>query len=384
MLRRVLFWSHLCAGVAAGLFILLMSATGVLLTYERQIVSAAERSVRIEHPDNQMRLSADDLVEAVPGEGSLTLVFANAPDAPVRAERGRDDIRLLDPSTGEELASGAAGVRDFFGFVTALHRWLALDGAGRDAGRAINDAANLVFLFTIISGVYLWLPKVWNAATLRVRVWFGLRHPTAKARDYNWHHAFGLWAAIPLFVIVLTGVVFSYPWANRAVFAVFGETPPARGGPPVAGGDGRAARSGDESAAPSADQPAPGALELVLANAKTYRADWTTISLAAPAAPGGDVRVIVDGGTGGEPTERTTLVYADSSTDIPRVETFANQTPGRQTRSFIRFLHTGEALGVIGQTIAGLASLAACLMVWTGLALAYRRLIAPMWRTKSL
>ena len=37
-MRRVLFWSHLLAGVAAGVVILIMSITGALLGFERQIV----------------------------------------------------------------------------------------------------------------------------------------------------------------------------------------------------------------------------------------------------------------------------------------------------------------------------------------------------------
>jgi uncharacterized iron-regulated membrane protein len=34
----VVFWCHLVAGVAAGIVILIMSVTGVLLTYEQQIM----------------------------------------------------------------------------------------------------------------------------------------------------------------------------------------------------------------------------------------------------------------------------------------------------------------------------------------------------------
>jgi|GEM_PF-2469048 len=39
MIRKGLFWLHLIAGVAAGVVILVMSVTGVLLTYERQILA---------------------------------------------------------------------------------------------------------------------------------------------------------------------------------------------------------------------------------------------------------------------------------------------------------------------------------------------------------
>jgi uncharacterized iron-regulated membrane protein len=56
-----------------------------------------------------------------------------------------------------------------------------------------------------------------------------------------------------------------------------------------------------------------------------------------------------------------------------RWEPFSSYTKGRQLRSFLRFAHTGEVAGIIGQTIAGLASLGGVFLVYTGLALAWRR-----------
>ena len=45
--RKLLFWCHLTAGVTAGIVILIMSVTGVLLAYEKQIISWADtRSYR--------------------------------------------------------------------------------------------------------------------------------------------------------------------------------------------------------------------------------------------------------------------------------------------------------------------------------------------------
>ena len=54
-------------------------------------------------------------------------------------------------------------------------------------------------------------------------------------------------------------------------------------------------------------------------------------------------------------------------------ETFESQSPGRRLRSFVRFGHTGEVLGIAGLTIAGVATAGAVVLVWTGLALAWRR-----------
>jgi uncharacterized iron-regulated membrane protein len=42
-------------------------------------------------------------------------------------------------------------------------------------------------------------------------------------------------------------------------------------------------------------------------------------------------------------------------------------------RQWVRPVHTGEALGVVGQTVAGLVSLATAVLFWTGVALTWRR-----------
>jgi len=42
-------------------------------------------------------------------------------------------------------------------------------------------------------------------------------------------------------------------------------------------------------------------------------------------------------------------------------------------RPILRFAHTGEVLGIPGHTLAGLVSLGAPFLVWTGLSLSLRR-----------
>jgi uncharacterized iron-regulated membrane protein len=59
-------------------------------------------------------------------------------------------------------------------------------------------------------------------------------------------------------------------------------------------------------------------------------------------------------------------------------EGYGDYSRGRKLRTWLRFLHTGEALGWGGQFVAGLASLGTTLLVWTGLSLAIRRLLR--WR----
>ena len=61
MFRKTIFWIHLGCGVAAGLVILMMSFTGVVLTYERQIEAWAEQQHYVPESDQSTRLSLEQL-----------------------------------------------------------------------------------------------------------------------------------------------------------------------------------------------------------------------------------------------------------------------------------------------------------------------------------
>jgi uncharacterized iron-regulated membrane protein len=88
----------------------------------------------------------------------------------------------------------------------------------------------------------------------------------------------------------------------------------------------------------------------------------------------------IDRGGGGQPQLRSTLSFDRASGAVLSYETFADQSLGRRLRSVLRFAHTGEVLGITGQTIAGLASAGGAFLVWTGIALALRRLRASIKR----
>jgi uncharacterized iron-regulated membrane protein len=64
-LRPLIFWPHLIVGIAAGIVILIMSITGVLLTYQRQMLLWAERGYRSEPAPGSTRLPMAQLVDSV-------------------------------------------------------------------------------------------------------------------------------------------------------------------------------------------------------------------------------------------------------------------------------------------------------------------------------
>jgi uncharacterized iron-regulated membrane protein len=379
MLRKTIFWAHLISGVAAGLVILMMSATGVLLTYERQIVAWADRDLRAEPAPGARRLPIEALAAAAraqePEFAAASVTISADPAAPAALGAGRGGTRYVNGYTGAMLGEGATGLREFFSAVTGWHRWFNADGDGRAVWRGMTGVSNLLFLFLILSGMYLWLPRVLVWAAFKARLLFIPRAPSGRARDFNWHHVFGIWSAIPLAVVVATATVFSYPWASDLVYLSFGEEPPARGrgGPPV------------NAQIPVGGTPVGTTLSLdaLFAAAAGHLEGWRTITMQLPADRDATVQFTIDQGNGGQPQRRHTLVLDAYTGKVAAWQPFESLSPGRQARSWVRFLHTGEALGVLGQTLAGLVSLTSVIMVWTGLALAYRRLLAPLFRRRA-
>ena len=72
-------------------------------------------------------------------------------------------------------------------------------------------------------------------------------------------------------------------------------------------------------------------------------------------------------------TALTTLSLDPFTGEILKTHSYANLNAAQRVRSWTRFLHTGEALGALGQAVAALASLGGCVLVYTGFALAWHR-----------
>ncbi len=85
---------------------------------------------------------------------------------------GREGQVFVNPYTGEITGEGAKGFRGFFRTVEDTHRWLVLSGDSRQIGKAVNDAANLLFLFLAISGIYIWFPRRLSWQHFKPNLWF--------------------------------------------------------------------------------------------------------------------------------------------------------------------------------------------------------------------
>ncbi len=416
--RKALFWLHLGIGLLAGGTIAITAFTGATMAFEKQFIAWAERDLRRVAPpgDPSARLPLDELFQKLRAAqpearpNSLT-VFAD-PTAAVVVNLGRTNTVYANPYTGEFQPQGAPKLRAFFQLMLRWHRWLGVNAparpegspAGGEAPRAnaegegpmrpnqtagprqiastVVGVSAIVFFTLCVSGLWLWWPRAWNWKTLRaVSVMnFRLR---GKPRDFNWHNAVGLWTAPLILVMSFTGAVMAFRGFSNFIYG----TQP--GGP------------GGSTNAPTFSAPAPGARPLgpdaLLAAATKEVPAWESITLRfgmgrqrgpgmGEVAPDGerDGRRVREGRGSQAVTSLVTVAGSRSPAplqlqlhpftgEILKREAFGDQGLRRSLRQLNRTLHTGEAGGVAGQTLALLGCVGGLVLVYTGFALAWRR-----------
>jgi uncharacterized iron-regulated membrane protein len=403
-LRTVIFWLHLAAGVVAGLIILVMSATGAVLAFKPQILNRIDHGVRFVEPTGAPRLSPSQLLAAARSSRSdlqpTSIVFDRDPTSSVALSLGREETIYVNPYTGAVLGEGSATAQRFFRSTEDWHRWLSVTGENRAAARSAVGAANLAFLGLAISGLFIWWPHTWLPQHMKAILFFR-RTSTGRARNFNWHNVIGFWCAPVLIILTATGVVMSYPWANRLVYQLAGSPLPAvrdgggRGGPQQAvraeqrgrGNTDRNVRGRGGQGRAEDERPARAAVALLdnldqlWARAEQQLPTWQTVTMRLPDRPGAPASFTMSDAQYWNSFARSQLTLDAATADVIRWEPYAGTSRGQKWRGWVRFGHTGELGGILGQFLAGIASLGGVALVYTGLALALRRLIGwRLWR----
>ena len=362
MIRKIFFRLHLSVALAAGLFIVTMAVTGAVLACEDAVMSLAERRRSVAVPEDAQRLSPDEIVRAAVAWGeradapftATSIEYRSGPGAAVQVHAGRDRRVFVDPYAGQVLGEGFPLLEGFFEGVRGWHRWLGASGGEVRQGRAVTGAANVAFLFLLLTGPLLWLPRRITRRNLVENLVFrrGVRGP---ARKLNWHYVVGIWSFVPLVVISLTGVVMSYPGVGDRVYPVVGAGMGGGGGERAGEGWGGGEGRGLAGALAAARAEVPG---------------WRSIVLTVPRPDHAQVRVEAWTGRSGQPQTATVLTVDRQSGAVVAVESFRDETPGHRGREFLRYAHTGEYWGLAGQALAGFFALAVVILAWTGFTVA--------------
>jgi uncharacterized iron-regulated membrane protein len=217
-LRRAIFQVHLWTGLALGLYVVVLSATGSALVYRRELVAAFRTPLPPVEPSRQ-RLSIEEVrasaQRAYPEHEILKLhETINRRTAVVQVDLMRNEEtkeRLFNPYTGEDLGDAFTWGEQAVLWTVRLHDDL-LAGA---TGRYWNGVASAFVTILCLTGAVVWWPGVsrWRRS-LVVKARSGWRRFT-----WDLHSVTGAW----LFLFILMWGVSGFYMGVPGPFTAFVE-----------------------------------------------------------------------------------------------------------------------------------------------------------------
>lgn len=237
--RKIINDIHLWLGIGSGIILFIVSFTGTILAFEQEIKSALNKS-GYENESEAEKKSIYELKNEIEKSGQYNvaefiiiqnlytaLATENEPKDIATHDDHDDDhgpqhINFhIDPYSGkilpeEDFNTGNA----FFLSVMKLHRWLLLD---IKIGRPIVGVATIIFILLCFSGLILWFPKKLKKAKQWKRGFTIKWKANWKRINYDIHNTLGFYALIPLLLMGLSGLIWSFPGYYKGLETILGD-----------------------------------------------------------------------------------------------------------------------------------------------------------------
>lgn len=226
-MKRIFRKLHLWLSIPFGLIISIICLSGAALVFENEIMELCYPERYFVKEQKERALPVDRLLNTVSQSlpDSVTVSGITIPADPrrlyqVSLSKPRRASVYVDQYTGEVKPRFERAV--FFTIMFRTHRWL-LDsmkpGGGIFLGKMIVGVSTLLFVFILITGIIIWIPRTYKALKNRVRI------SVRKGRErflYDLHLAGGFYTFIILLALALTGLTWSFTWYRSAFYKVFG------------------------------------------------------------------------------------------------------------------------------------------------------------------
>lgn len=226
--RKLFRKLHLWLSLPFGLIIMTTCLTGALLVFEKEITELVRHDSYTIPVRKTQSLSLQSLLERVAREtpDSVQITSVTIPSDFRRAytvglSKPRRAGVLVDPYTGKIV--GQSGRLPFFTTVRELHRWL-LDSMKPDSegifwGRVIVGTSTLLFVFILLTGLFLWWPKKLKGVGKRLKI--SLRQGRQRLFT-DLHTVGGVYVFVLLLAMAMTGLTWSFEWYRTGFYKVFG------------------------------------------------------------------------------------------------------------------------------------------------------------------
>ncbi|MBB5621887.1 putative iron-regulated membrane protein [Pedobacter cryoconitis] len=371
-MKKTLISIHLWIGILSGLVVVILGLTGCVLVFVEEIkpfVYADRLEVR---SVSQNRLSMQDMVQkakVILGKDKpvSALEIGNDPRQNWQFRSYREDTNpghwywnekkfyeslFMDPYTGQ-LVLHEQSEFEFFRVILYLHWSLLLK---TELGQPIVGVVTLLYVLSLLTGLYLWWPK--NKKARRVRFWFKWKKNTGlKRKNYDLHNIFGFYAFSVGLIIAFTGMVWAFPLLDRGLQHLLD-----------VGNKSTKTTIAPVYAVP--ETPEEKGLDFIYADIKKKYPDAKAYHFYFPNDTSSRLTVLARY----EPTLKTVITqYNMFSGQLMKISTFEDKSSGEKFSSMNYDIHTGSILGLPGKILAFLGSLVSASLPLTGFLIWYNK-----------
>ncbi|WP_035013194.1 PepSY-associated TM helix domain-containing protein [Catenovulum agarivorans] len=206
---------HLALACCVCVFLIVLSVTGALLVYAKDIQAWWSPHYWLVEPPNKSQLiDYDQLLENAEKAYSQPVSYLSIESQRDKAWQGRfldGKYFNVNPYTAQVLV-----IYDYtdtlYGFTLYLHRWLLWQQADDYPLRNLVSTAVLLFIILCLVGLYLWAKPAKRLKRLRIKP-----HKNKRIFYYQLHSVIGVYLTIPLVLIAFSGLTFNWSKQTSAV-----------------------------------------------------------------------------------------------------------------------------------------------------------------------
>lgn len=223
MTKKILLKIHLWLSLPLGVIIMLICLSGATLVFKNEIRNALGMPrVVAPHAKVDKGGKTDNAIKGKDTKDKTAFFRQEKAAAPHQCSpdgcgkcSSREKCHPSPSAMGDAIGKGALKTespakdapygtttkRDFFSYVTKFHTGLMMG----PVGKLIVTYTTLLFVFILISGIFLFLPKNGKQLCQRFKVEWG---KGSKRRLFDLHVSLGWWTLLWLLLLAVTGLGF--------------------------------------------------------------------------------------------------------------------------------------------------------------------------------
>mgnify|MGYP006179852073 FL=1 len=364
---------HLWLGLLSSVILFVVCLTGSLYAFKNQIIDAYNSDkVYVEPVGNRLSLDSIQSIFRYNNMEINTIIVPKSKNKSLVVTyndkvTNTSKTHYFNPYTADNLGGANNSLDQFFAVVLDIHRTLLIN----DIGKQIVGISVLIFVFMLLSGFVLWIPKKtkdlkraltvkWNAKFYRL--------------NYDLHNTLGFYSLLLLFFIAVTGLYVTYPWVKSSVIVSLGGNPVLTAGDAQSDNDEISSAFSDllkemadkQNEIATLKDITPVSLDSI--NMLSYKylpyEASTIFTLPDDKDPRYKVRKInTENWLGAQFPDEITL---DKKGELKTVDLFSEKPLNKQFAELSKPLHTGEIMGLPSIILYFIISLVGCSLPVTG------------------